>query len=195
MSTTASLSVLPHTGLQSEAAKDEWKGALPPVAVTTSRDDSSEDNNSEEEGEGEGEGEGNGEGEEGEEEEQQSVASGWNIIIATTVWLRVLGVLGDVSHLPHPIHREEALRHIQKTWILLEKVERGEGKGGKERGGEGRGGRVGEWKESNALCNKHLMLLCQELLSKHGWWTATPSQLLANVKQHLMRTHSAKGFI
>lgn len=75
-----------------------------------------------------------GEGEE-EEEEKQSVASGWNIIIATTVWLRVLGVLGDVSALPHPLHREEALRHILKTWILLEKVE-GEGGGeGREKGG------------------------------------------------------------
>ena len=160
------LSLLPCTGLQREATKDEWKGA--PVTVTTSRDDSSEDNNSDEEGEGEGDGE----GEEGEEEEQQSVASGWNIIIATTVWLRVLGVLGDVSHLPHPTHREEALRHIQKTWILLEKVERGkerigEGRRRREREGRGGTGRKSEGSGSKVMvcATKNLMLLCQELSS------------------------------
>lgn len=118
-----SVPVITTSGLQGRAAKDEWKGTLPPTNETTARDDSSEDSGSE--------------GEREEEERQQHVASGWNSVVATTVWLRVLGILGDVSHLPHPLHREEALRHIQKTWILLEKV--GDRGGERREGGEGRG--------------------------------------------------------
>ena len=125
-------------GLQREAAEEEWKSSPPPISEHIVRDDSSEDN----EGRGSGsEGEGEGEEEE-EEEEQQNFASGWNSVVATTVWLRVLGILGDVSHLPHPLHRQEAMKHIQKTWTLLEKVEGGDGRG--IEGGEGRGIEGGE---------------------------------------------------
>ena len=193
--TTASVPVVAPSGLQGGAAKDKWKGTPPPTNDTTARDDSSEDSGSEEERE--------------EEEGPQHVASGWNSVVATTVWLRVLGILGDVSRLPHPLHREEALRHILKTWILLEKVGGREGKrggregkrregrgeeGGKRR--EGRGGRGGEGGEGGREGGKrrgcfscYRLLLGPELLfsGSNQWLVALHMEafLLVSLQQHL----------
>ena len=88
------------------------------------------DDDSEGDGDGEGEGEEDNEDCDGhqdftageEENETQRVATGWTPEVATVVWLRMIGILGDISHTPFQAHLRDILKKLEDVWVTLEKV-------------------------------------------------------------------------
>ena len=55
-------------------------------------------------------------------EDPRNISSGWTPEVAAMVWLRMLGILGDVTKIPHPMELEQVMKQIEKIWINLEKV-------------------------------------------------------------------------
>ena len=56
------------------------------------------------------------------EDEAQNVATGWTPVVATVVWLRMIGILGDIGQTPLLTHLKDVLKELERVWISLEKV-------------------------------------------------------------------------